>query len=53
MRNLMALCMSKPAQRILCKEPKATNSNKEIESTDVFYVNNSFFSKFHKVKVSC
>nr|CDS25316.1 cullin 3 [Hymenolepis microstoma] len=51
LRNLMALCMSKSTQRILCKEPKPTAANKEIEPTDVFYVNNSFFSRLHKVKV--
>ncbi|VDN98059.1 unnamed protein product [Rodentolepis nana] len=50
LRNLMALCMSKSTQRILCKEPKPTAANKEIEPTDVFYVNNSFFSRLHKVK---
>lgn len=52
LRNLMALCMSKSTQRILCKEPKASAVNKEIEPTDVFCVNNSFFSRLHKVKVS-
>lgn len=48
MRNLTALCLSKSTQRILCKEPKS----KEIEPTDVFSVNNSFFSRHYKIKVS-
>nr|CDS18270.1 cullin 3 [Echinococcus granulosus] len=47
MRNLTALCLSKSTQRILCKEPKS----KEIEPTDVFSVNNSFFSRHYKIKV--
>uniref|UniRef100_A0A5K3EIC7 CULLIN_2 domain-containing protein n=1 Tax=Mesocestoides corti TaxID=53468 RepID=A0A5K3EIC7_MESCO len=46
-RSLMALFMSRSTQRILCKEPKT----KEVEPTDVFYVNNSFVSRHYKIKV--
>ncbi|CAH8621743.1 unnamed protein product [Heterobilharzia americana] len=43
----MALALGRCNQRILCKEPKT----REIEPTDVFYVNDSFVSKHIKVRV--
>ncbi|XP_018653890.1 putative cullin [Schistosoma mansoni] len=46
-RSLMALALGRCSQRILCKEPKT----RDIESTDVFYVNDSFVSKHIKVRV--
>ncbi|KAK4475673.1 hypothetical protein MN116_000941 [Schistosoma mekongi] len=46
-RSLMALALGRSSQRILCKEPKT----RDIESTDVFYVNDSFVSKHIKVRV--
>ncbi|CAH8649220.1 unnamed protein product [Heterobilharzia americana] len=46
-RSLMALALGRCNQRILCKEPKT----REIEPTDVFYVNDSFVSKHIKVRV--
>ncbi|CAH8288690.1 unnamed protein product [Schistosoma bovis] len=46
-RSLMALALGRCSQRILCKEPKT----RDIESTDIFYVNDSFISKHIKVRV--
>lgn len=46
-RSLMALALGRCSQRILCKEPKT----RDIESTDIFYVNDSFVSKHIKVRV--
>ena len=40
--------MGKPNQRIFRKEPKT----KEIQSSDRFYVNDSFTSKFYRVKIN-
>lgn len=39
--------MGKATQRILIKNPKT----KEIESNHEFYVNDSFTSKLHRVKI--
>ncbi|RZF45409.1 hypothetical protein LSTR_LSTR002852 [Laodelphax striatellus] len=46
-RALQSLAMGKATQRILIKNPKT----KEIEPTHVFYVNDSFSSKLHRVKI--
>lgn len=46
-RALQSLAMGKPSQRILIKSPKT----KEIEPTHLFYINDSFSSKFHRVKI--
>ncbi|XP_019868057.2 cullin-3-A isoform X2 [Aethina tumida] len=46
-RALQSLAMGKATQRILIKNPKT----KEIESTHEFYVNDSFTSKLHRVKI--
>lgn len=44
---MLSLACGKLAQRILHKEPK----NKDIGPEDVFYVNESFSSKLHRVKI--
>ncbi|KAK9510303.1 hypothetical protein O3M35_005117 [Rhynocoris fuscipes] len=46
-RALQSLAMGKASQRILIKTPKT----KEIESSHVFYVNEAFTSKLHRVKI--
>ncbi|KAL3282913.1 hypothetical protein HHI36_006071 [Cryptolaemus montrouzieri] len=46
-RALQSLAMGKATQRILIKNPKT----KEIESNHEFYVNDSFTSKLHRVKI--
>ncbi|XP_044750853.1 cullin-3-A isoform X3 [Coccinella septempunctata] len=46
-RALQSLAMGKASQRILIKNPKT----KEIESNHEFYVNDSFTSKLHRVKI--
>lgn len=46
-RSLMAMALGRPGQRLLCKEPKG----KEIEPTDVLFVNDSFVSKHVRIKV--
>ncbi|XP_045472363.1 cullin-3-A isoform X2 [Harmonia axyridis] len=46
-RALQSLAMGKASQRILIKNPKT----KEIESNHEFYVNDSFSSKLHRVKI--
>lgn len=46
-RALQSLAMGKATQRILIKNPKT----KEIEPSHVFYVNDSFTSKLHRVKI--
>ncbi|XP_065889217.1 cullin-3-like isoform X2 [Dysidea avara] len=46
-RALQPLALGKPAQRVLLKSPKG----REIESTDVFVVNDQFTSKLHRVKI--
>lgn len=46
-RALQSLAMGKATQRILIKNPKT----KEIEPTHEFYVNDSFTSKLHRVKI--
>ncbi len=43
-RALQSLAMGKASQRILIKNPKT----KEIETSHVFYVNDSFTSKLHR-----
>ncbi|KAG8330377.1 Cullin-3 [Homalodisca vitripennis] len=46
-RALQSLALGKASQRILIKNPKS----KEIEPSHVFYVNDSFTSKLHRVKI--
>lgn len=46
-RALMSLAMGKHNQRILIKHPKT----KEIEPDHIFTINDSFTSKFHRVKI--
>ncbi|CAH1995176.1 unnamed protein product [Acanthoscelides obtectus] len=46
-RALQSLAMGKATQRVLIKNPKT----KEIESSHEFYVNDSFTSKLHRVKI--
>ncbi|EEB19747.1 Cullin-3, putative [Pediculus humanus corporis] len=46
-RALQSLAMGKATQRILIKNPKT----KEIEPSHVFFVNDSFSSKLHRVKI--
>ncbi|KAF4525029.1 hypothetical protein B566_EDAN016006 [Ephemera danica] len=46
-RALQSLAMGKPTQRVLLKHPKT----KEIEPSHVFCVNDSFYSKLHRVKI--
>ena len=46
-RALQSLAMGKATQRILIKTPKT----KEIEPNHVFFVNDSFSSKLHRVKI--
>ncbi|CAH1183268.1 unnamed protein product [Phaedon cochleariae] len=46
-RALQSLAMGKATQRILIKNPKT----KEIESSHEFFVNDSFTSKLHRVKI--
>jgi cullin 3 len=48
-RALQSLAMAKTTQRILIKEPKTT---KEIQSTDMFTVNDTFTSKLIRVKIA-
>lgn len=43
-RALQSLAMGKASQRVLIKNPKT----KEIETSHVFYVNDSFTSKLHR-----
>ncbi len=47
-RTIQSLAMAKPTQRILLKEPKV----KEIQSNDIFTVNDSFTSKLIRVKIN-
>lgn len=47
-RAIQSLAMAKTSQRILIKEPKA----KEIQSSDVFTVNDGFTSKLIRVKIN-
>lgn len=47
LRALMSLAMGKQNQRILIKEPKT----KEIEKDHCFDINDSFTSKLHRVKI--
>ncbi|CAG7825226.1 unnamed protein product [Allacma fusca] len=44
---ILSLAMGKASQRILIKQPKT----KEIEQSHVFFVNDSFTSKLHRVKI--
>ncbi|XP_055546687.1 cullin-3 [Wyeomyia smithii] len=46
-RALQSLSMGKQQQRLLVRTPKS----KDIEPTNMFYVNDAFVSKFHKVKI--
>ncbi|XP_018327779.1 cullin-3 isoform X1 [Agrilus planipennis] len=46
-RALQSLAMGKASQRILIKNPKT----KDIESSNEFFVNDSFTSKLHRVKI--
>ncbi|XP_014249624.1 cullin-3-A isoform X2 [Cimex lectularius] len=46
-RALQSLAMGKPTQRVLIKEPKT----KEIEPSHRFFVNDTFSSKLHRVKI--
>lgn len=46
-RALQSLAMGKATQRILIKNPKT----KEIEPSHVFFVNDTFSSKLHRVKI--
>ncbi|XP_014674354.1 PREDICTED: cullin-3-A-like [Priapulus caudatus] len=46
-RALQSLALGKLTQRILVKEPKC----KEIEPSHLFYVNDQFISKLHRVKI--
>ncbi|KAI5704858.1 hypothetical protein M8J75_009498 [Diaphorina citri] len=46
-RALQSLAMGKASQRILIRYPKT----KEIEPNHVFFVNDSFTSKLHRVKI--
>lgn len=46
-RALQSLAMGKATQRILIKNPKT----KDIEPNHIFYVNDSFTSKLHRVKI--
>lgn len=46
-RALQSLAMGKATQRILIKNPKT----KDIEPSHMFYVNDSFTSKLHRVKI--
>nr|CAD7453726.1 unnamed protein product [Timema tahoe] len=46
-RALQSLAMGKATQRILIKTPKT----KDIEPNHMFYVNDSFSSKLHRVKI--
>lgn len=46
-RALQSLAMGKATQRILIKNPRT----KEIEPSHEFYVNDSFTSKLHRVKI--
>ncbi|CAB0005995.1 unnamed protein product [Nesidiocoris tenuis] len=46
-RALQSLAMGKASQRILIKTPKT----KEIEASHVFFVNDTFTSKLHRVKI--
>ncbi|PSN55549.1 Cullin-3 [Blattella germanica] len=46
-RALQSLAMGKATQRILIKNPKT----KDIEPNHMFYVNDSFTSKLHRVKI--
>ncbi|XP_017484362.1 PREDICTED: cullin-3-like [Rhagoletis zephyria] len=46
-RALQSLATGKPTQRVLIKNPKT----KEIENSHEFFVNDSFTSKLHRVKI--
>ncbi|XP_047105774.1 cullin-3 [Schistocerca piceifrons] len=46
-RALQSLAMGKATQRVLIKNPKT----KDIEPNHLFYVNDSFTSKLHRVKI--
>jgi len=48
-RALQSLSMGKAAQRVLVRDSQ-TNT-KEIDPSDEFFVNDSFVSKFHRVKI--
>jgi cullin 3 len=43
-RALQSLSMGKQQQRLLVRTPKS----KDIEPSNLFYVNDAFVSKFHK-----
>lgn len=43
-RALQSLAMGKSSQRVLLKHPKT----KEIEPSNLFYVNDNFYSKLHR-----
>ena len=47
-RALQSLAMAKPSQRVLIKEPKT----KEIQKNDIFTVNEGFSSKLIRVKIN-
>jgi len=47
-RALQSLAMGKSSQRVLLKHPKT----KEIEPSNLFYVNDNFYSKLHRF-VAC
>ncbi|XP_054282232.1 cullin-3-like [Macrosteles quadrilineatus] len=46
-RALQSLALGKASQRILIKNPKS----KEMDASHVFYVNDTFTSKLHRVKI--
>ncbi|CAB3386853.1 Hypothetical predicted protein [Cloeon dipterum] len=46
-RALQSLAMGKSSQRVLLKHPKT----KEIEPSNIFCVNDNFYSKLHRVKI--
>jgi cullin 3 len=47
-RALQSLAMAKPSQRVLIKDPKS----KEIQKNDIFTVNEGFTSKLIRVKIN-
>ncbi|XP_055643671.1 cullin-3 [Toxorhynchites rutilus septentrionalis] len=46
-RALQSLAMGKQQQRLLLRTPKT----KDVEPNNIFFVNDAFVSKFHKIKI--
>ncbi|CDW52179.1 cullin 3 [Trichuris trichiura] len=50
-RTLLSLTAGKPKQRVLCRLPTVDDPSKRIGAEDKFWVNDSFSSRLHRVKI--